>query len=337
VTSETFTGNLGGRDGADASCNRLAKAANLEGTFRAYLSTDSEDAITRISGARGWVRTDGLAVADTADDIKASKMFRPIRFDETGKAVTTFEVWTATNNGIKFTTPPASYGTCAGWTTETPTVPNMPDVHPAALVGDAGHSGTVMSFVRAFACTTRARLYCFQVDHNNPMPVEPAPNARLAFVSTSTFTPGTGGLTAADDLCKRDAAAANRPGVFKAALATAGASAKSRFLASDGPWKRLDGALLAPTTEALFDDNREMDAALEIDATGVFRSSDGIYLGARGFSTAGTDAASTCANWTVADTALTPGRRAASARKDSFGVSCGSPRRLMCLETSAAP
>lgn len=47
VTSGTYTGNLGGLTGADQECNTLAAAANLPGTYKAWLSTSNGSPSTR--------------------------------------------------------------------------------------------------------------------------------------------------------------------------------------------------------------------------------------------------------------------------------------------------
>lgn len=57
-------GDLGGLAGADAHCNSLATATGSTGkTWRAYLSTDSENAKDRI-GAGPWYNAEGEKIAD---------------------------------------------------------------------------------------------------------------------------------------------------------------------------------------------------------------------------------------------------------------------------------
>ncbi len=56
--------DLGGLDGADAHCGRLAEAAGVTGkTWRAYLSTDQVNARDRI-GSGPWFNAKGVKVAD---------------------------------------------------------------------------------------------------------------------------------------------------------------------------------------------------------------------------------------------------------------------------------
>src|SRR5262249_30645591 len=69
VTSTTYVpGNWGSVGTADSACNTRAAAAGLPavGSYRAWLSTSTVTARSRLTPARGWIRTDGLPVADTA-------------------------------------------------------------------------------------------------------------------------------------------------------------------------------------------------------------------------------------------------------------------------------
>lgn len=56
--------NLGGLEGADAHCGKLAEAAGVTGkTWHAYLSTDTANAKDRI-GAGPWFNAKGVKIAD---------------------------------------------------------------------------------------------------------------------------------------------------------------------------------------------------------------------------------------------------------------------------------
>ena len=68
VTSETnATGDLGGISGADATCDELATAVGAGGrTWRAYLSTETENARARI-GNGPWINAAGAVVAADLD------------------------------------------------------------------------------------------------------------------------------------------------------------------------------------------------------------------------------------------------------------------------------
>jgi hypothetical protein len=88
VTSvRVVPGSLGGLDGGDIECQTLAGAAQLRGRFVAWLSTDGPPAVnaaSRLGSSRGWVRPDGLPVADTLDSLERATFYYPPRVDETG-------------------------------------------------------------------------------------------------------------------------------------------------------------------------------------------------------------------------------------------------------------
>lgn len=71
VTSENpgTGGDLGGLEGADAHCQSLAEAVGAgDKTWRAYLSTSSEDARDRI-GDGPWYNAAGEVIAEDVDDL----------------------------------------------------------------------------------------------------------------------------------------------------------------------------------------------------------------------------------------------------------------------------
>jgi hypothetical protein len=62
VTSQTYSGALGGLDGADAYCQTSAREHGLSGTYRAWLSGGTTDAFDRVVGDGPWVNTAGQEV-----------------------------------------------------------------------------------------------------------------------------------------------------------------------------------------------------------------------------------------------------------------------------------
>jgi hypothetical protein len=65
--------NLGGLEGADAICQRLAEAAGSSGkTWRAYLSTSTVNARDRI-GAGPWYNAKGVLIANGLDDLHSDE------------------------------------------------------------------------------------------------------------------------------------------------------------------------------------------------------------------------------------------------------------------------
>jgi len=81
--------DLGGLAGADAHCGALAEAAGVTGkSWRAYLSTDAENARDRI-GEGPWTNAKGVIVALNVDDLHSdgNKLSKDNSRDETGALV----------------------------------------------------------------------------------------------------------------------------------------------------------------------------------------------------------------------------------------------------------
>ena len=157
-------GEIGGLAGGDAKCQAAADAANLDGTFKAWLSFGLDTPETRFTNLdnAGPYRlvangSDGgnppPKVADNFADLftcgSGTCLDNAISRDENGGTPPTPQlVWTGTEaNGT------AAADTCSGWT--------------STLVNGLGgvNSGTTESwtdFGVATACTSEGRLYCFQ-------------------------------------------------------------------------------------------------------------------------------------------------------------------------------
>jgi hypothetical protein len=101
VTSQTYTGNLGGIAGAQALCSQLAAAAGLPGTFDAWLSTEASSPNTRFVRHTGpYVRVDGTPVAWSYLDLTDGHLFEALRMDENGDLIGESDLaWTATTAG----------------------------------------------------------------------------------------------------------------------------------------------------------------------------------------------------------------------------------------------
>jgi hypothetical protein len=220
----------------------LAIAASLPtGTYKAWLSTSTVSAVSRLGTARGFVRVDKAPIADQISDLTSGKILNPIDLDEAGhndSFPANSDVWTgSTNDGTL-----GSTGTCNDWTSTS-----------GSVFGETGHfdgGPTVWSDISGgSSCDNAAQnhLYCFDTSHNSQLIVTSVPG-RLAFVTVGLFDPSTG-LSGADALCQSEATAASLPGAgsFKALLSTSTASAASRFdmTAMSAPFVRPDGIKIA--------------------------------------------------------------------------------------------
>jgi hypothetical protein len=152
VTSLAFAAKeIGGVVGGDALCTARAKATNgsLNGrTFVAWLSSGTSNAGDRLQLHDGaFVLTDGTLVAASWDALTTKPLLHAINLDETG-ATRSGKVWTGTSpSGVE------AFANCGGWKIDTGT----------------GHYGTIgidrptWSSDSPDPCTTKARLYCFEI------------------------------------------------------------------------------------------------------------------------------------------------------------------------------
>jgi len=296
TTSTTQTAaSLGGLAGADALCMRLAAKAMLSGTYKAWLSTKTMNASSRLGTATGWVRTDGKPVFNSPNDIINNRIFYPPRLDEskndlglTLDPLLMPEILVITNTSTRGAMPDwGTYGTCGDFTSNDGTT---------ILRGSASHNGSYLTQAADLTCSVPARLYCFGVDHQTQVVVTPAVG-RYAFVAEGAWAPGSG-IGSADTLCQNEASAANLPGNYLALLAQTGLTAASRFDYATGtlPWIRTDGIMIAPTANAFFT-TPLFDASPNVSADGSFNFGfSGVWSGAPSPTTPGTEATN-CTNW----------------------------------------
>jgi hypothetical protein len=328
VTNDTtWNTDLGGLSGADQICAANASAAGLHGAYVAWLSTSKVDAIDRLGPARGWVRLDGKPFVDTTAQLAAGQIFYPIALDASGAPVPALtQVRTGTNSAGRFDT---SFDACQDWTSGTG--------YGVLGYSDAGTGRWTFDQHLSAACGAGAvHLYCFGVDRTQPVVAPVAPGARLAFLSTGTWTPG-GGLTSADALCTSEATAAGDSGMFRALLGTSTTNATARFTMTGPPWARRDGVLVVPTAAALFDTQRtDLDAPIDVSASGVYVE-DQSPTGYAWSSPLASTALWTCNDWMSSSfqSSGTAGDLALTLISWSFGESvlhCNLAEHIYCLQ-----
>ncbi len=84
ITSQDYTGDLGGLAGADAKCQALAMAAQLPGTYFAWLGGPLAPADRMFHAPTPYLRTDGALVAKDWADLTDGMLSAPIDKDEQG-------------------------------------------------------------------------------------------------------------------------------------------------------------------------------------------------------------------------------------------------------------
>lgn len=315
VTSTLVTGNIGGIAAGDTLCQQEADDAGLAGTYIAWLSTSTVDAIDRLGSARGWVRADGEPVFDT---LGTWEMFNPINRDARGQFVSAQYAFTATDSTGRYYT---AFGACSDWMSESGT----------GGMGELSGAGNQYSLEYSSSCATPRPIYCFGID--KAMVVAPRVTAgRLVFASQAGRT--TPGVVALDTICQDEATAASLPGTFHAAIATTTASAASRFQQRAEPWVRLDGTKVADGGLALFEAGTHTSFVNQTAQPGY--GSPFMWSGAVDGVSTGT-MASTCSDW--ADTSAgsvgingKPTLANGSLFWQIGTTSCASGQGLLCLQ-----
>ncbi|WP_394845520.1 hypothetical protein LZC95_51870 [Pendulispora brunnea] len=163
------TGSDPGAAGADKLCSTAAASANLGGTWRAWISSTTNDsdpvvhhAIDRIADvAGGWYNVDrtawlfknkaNLATVPNESAWKPSLGTASLVEDENGRrAPDGTKVWTGTGTGGQI----VSDRTCWRWTVST--------ANTEAAGGMAAGSADRWTSGVSIACTTPAHFYCFE-------------------------------------------------------------------------------------------------------------------------------------------------------------------------------
>ena len=333
VTSAVYDGSINGAmglAGADSTCAALATSAGLPtGTYKAWLSTSTVNAVDRLGTARGFVRTDGSPFADRVSDIVSGKILNPLSLDQTGTDINVplFQyAWTGTTNaGTVHGT-----STCVDWTSISGTIFGETGVVSGGPNAWSDRSG-------ALSCSDpfQGHLYCFDISHTSTLTVTPAVG-RLAFVSKASFDT-TKGVAGADALCQSEATAAGltNPTHFLALLSTSTASAASRFdlSAMSMPYVRPDGIKIA--------DAATIASGTDLDS-GFWQHADGSYISAFTFAwngSAAPNAAGTnnCTDWTTSSDMVTGIDGRTNQTDPSWWnyfdmSSCASQNSLYCLE-----
>lgn len=180
----------------DTRCNTVASAAGINdasGTaFMAWTSDTLSTASERLSatGARGFVRMDGLAFTDQLSDlVGANVVFNPVLYDEGGRELL--------GNVATGTMPQGqALSHCANWTGGDSLAMGSPRGGPLTW--------TYYTFPTC-SLTPTASFYCFQHSFTAAV-VHPtiSPTQRRLFVTRALHTPGAG-LAAADALCASEA------------------------------------------------------------------------------------------------------------------------------------
>ena len=170
VTSQRYTGNLGGLAGANAKCQQLATAAGLTGTYKAWLADNNSMPTTAFTHSTSpYVLVNGTRIADDWTSLITKPLLHELFTDERNTVVFYNkgygpEVWT----GIYLYHPSGSmsigfdyyYQSCRGW--------NSANEEDSGVAGLNYWTMALPPFTTAWSsyervpCNQNLHLYCFQ-------------------------------------------------------------------------------------------------------------------------------------------------------------------------------
>ena len=168
LTSDSFTGAMGGLAGADKRCNEFAAASpTLTGTFRAWLLVDGQSLADRFPEfvepvAWSFTSTAAEPLAKSFAELVEKGPASPILYTETGEAVPEQRVWTGITGAGQ-----AAGGDCDQWTgTDGAALVGhsgfVPDLGPEALKWHVERQWTDLLGSK-LPCTQSYPIYCIQV------------------------------------------------------------------------------------------------------------------------------------------------------------------------------
>jgi hypothetical protein len=169
VTSQTFVGgSLGGLASAGAICGKLAAAANLPGTYLAWLSDSTGSPVSLFPEDVGpYVLVDGTTVANNWTDLTSGRLRHAINLNERGGpppgntlvCAAPTPVWSGTTALGALKDAAAS---CGGWASTSATTGHFGDAEAAnGRWSDACTVGATQS--PGLVCGSfQAALYCFE-------------------------------------------------------------------------------------------------------------------------------------------------------------------------------
>lgn len=172
VTSQAFTGNLGGVAGADVKCQSLAQAAKLTGTFKAWLGNSTTTADSRTTHATvPYTLVNGVVVANNYAGLISGHLLNGINVTELntqslgGTATECFFggtgkfAWTNANPDGSIANTNAVNSCGSDWNDVGPSTAGGP-FGVVGVIGQVDGSWTVAC--ASAECETTAPLYCIE-------------------------------------------------------------------------------------------------------------------------------------------------------------------------------
>ncbi|MDE2001466.1 MAG: fibronectin type III domain-containing protein [Patescibacteria group bacterium] len=188
VTSTSYTGNLGGLSGADTTCQNIANAEDLGGTWKAWLGSSGTSASSRIThSTTGYAMLNGTRIANSWTDLTDGSLASAINVTEVGGAHNA-AVWTnTTTSGGQISG--SNNSVCYDWTS-TSSVGYHGDSSSTSANWTASGNG---SYYYYDYCSSSMALYCFEQVTTPGAPTSLAATAGSQQVSLSWAAPNDNG------------------------------------------------------------------------------------------------------------------------------------------------
>ena len=158
VTSQAYSSNLGGLEGADAICQAHADRANLPGRYMAWISDNTGSPSTRFNRVpTDYKLVDGTIVANGWDDLTDGTLDAAINLHEDGTVpgVGLQRPWSVTNTDGTYTNGPS----CNNWTLDDgPVINNV-------MRGSVSQTNSTWTATSSNSCAASSHtnsLFCFQ-------------------------------------------------------------------------------------------------------------------------------------------------------------------------------
>lgn len=155
VTSTAYQGNLGGLAGGDTICATRATAGGMTGTWKAWLSDSSTDAISRIVDRSPWYTPDeATVVVSSYSQLSTSGSNITIGVDELGGDALSLGLTVMTGTwgtGLK------APQNCSDWTSNISGGPSN-----QVRVGFVGGTGATWTTDSNEDCNQQYSIYCFE-------------------------------------------------------------------------------------------------------------------------------------------------------------------------------
>lgn len=153
ITQQRFNGDLGGLTGADTKCTTAATTAGVNGTFKAWLSSSTVNAIDRLVEVGPWLDMQGATVFAGKSALTTGPS-SSLWYDERGTFLSSENLWTATNSQGLYQWGVVMAPPCEEWTSAS--------MQGGAHIGQIGRTGSEWTSYAGTTCDQTAHLLCFE-------------------------------------------------------------------------------------------------------------------------------------------------------------------------------